>query len=260
MMFTGISTAVASGTGENLVIERIGMAFRTVEIGMFARCDGEIRVRELALIPALVGCLMTELTIGGETGCSMVWIQGALVITLMTGIAVLWRSLIDVVSMTGAAIQRGMSPKQRIQTVVVETGHSKARIGNPMTLLTDSGETGCSMVRIPGALVITLMTGIAEDRTAEEVTIYMTFFAGERSVSGVERHSGSCRMVESDGRPGYRIVAVFAFVSQLSAEGIVLAPDPMTVVTAVGRSLDFSLDMAGITCQGQVPALKREGP
>ena len=55
-------------------------------------------------------------------------------------------------------------------------------------------------------------------------------------------------------------MAFFALVAQLGAEGIVLTADPVTVVTAVWRSLDFTLAVASIALRGQVPALKGESP
>lgn len=189
----------------------------------------------------------------------MIGIPGVLVIALMAGKTILRSSLIDVVHMTGAAVQGGVGSKQRIENAVIKDGPAEARIGYPVTVLADRGEPGRNVVWVLGGLIIVLVAADTGERTGEDVIVQVALFAVECPVPGVEQDSGSRRMVEAHGRPGYRVVALFAIIAQLCAEGIVLSPDPVTVVTAVGRSLDFPPGVAGIAIRGQVPALKREG-
>ena len=66
-------------------------------------------------------------------------------------------------------------------------------------------------------------------------------------------------MVKSYGCPGYRVVTFLALISQLSAKRIILPPDPVTVVTTIGSSLDLAPGVAGIAFCGQVTPLKSEG-
>ncbi len=87
----------------------------------------------------------------------MIGLPAVLVIVLMARITILRGSRVDVVYMTGAAVQGGMGSKQWIETAVIETGSAEAWIGYPVTFLADRRETGGNMVRILGGLVIVLM-------------------------------------------------------------------------------------------------------
>lgn len=64
MLLVGASAVMAAKTAEDLVVGWIDMAFRTVEIGVSARIDGEFRMQITPLAPVHVGSLMTELAVG----------------------------------------------------------------------------------------------------------------------------------------------------------------------------------------------------
>ena len=87
----------------------------------------------------------------------------------------------------------------------------------------------------------------------------MTLIAVECPVSCVKRNACRRGMVKSYGCPGYRVVTFLTLISQLSAKRIILPPDPVTVVTTIGSSLDLAPGVAGIAFCGQVTPLKSEG-
>lgn len=126
MLLIGLRLRVATGTGENAEVIRIGM---TVVTGFcLAVVLREPGVIELGSQPA--AGVVTRLASGRESGRDMVRIVRVLVIRLVTRVAVGRQILVVVVYVAVAALHLRMRTSQRKwRLVVIEIGRDPCRRG-----------------------------------------------------------------------------------------------------------------------------------
>jgi len=137
-----LSPAVAGQATEHLEITAIGVAGRTVIARMSARGDREPDVIEPGPVPGRIGSPMAGLAGRRESRGDMVRVTGRLVIRPVAAVAIAGRPRINVVLVTGRAIQSPMHSLEWVDAAVTEIRLVPVSIGGSVANLTGGGKTG----------------------------------------------------------------------------------------------------------------------
>ena len=247
-------TAVAI-LGRSLV-NAVFMAGGAGQGRMDADLGKRLVVVEGPLVERGIGRPVAECAGGRKSSRDMTGILGLFVIRPMTGVAILGRSLVNVVLVAGGAVQRRVDADLGKKLIMVDGPLMERGIGRPVAKGAGGRKSGRPVIGFAGPFVIFAMTGVTIRRCSLERLILMAAVAVERPMGAVEGLPGPGGMVPGNGRPGRRCMAFFALVPEFGPVGIVLAANPMAVVAALRSPFDHSVQMTGRAGDGQMPALQ----
>jgi hypothetical protein len=219
------------------LIDIILMAGRALQRGMDALEWKDAIVVDFCLAPIAVAGFVTKFTACRKSGGRVVRVSGLFVIGPMAAIAISRGSGVNPVLVTGAAVERRMDALQGKDGIVLNIGLIPAGVGRQMTELARCRKTRLNMVGFGRRLIILPVAGIAIKGGQMEIAVLVATVTAQIPVGGVERLPGLDGMVPAYSCPGNRPVAVLAISAERRPVDVVLAPDPVTVITAHGCSL-----------------------
>ena len=198
---------------------------------------------EIRLIPIAIVGLVAELTGRRKPSGHMVRVSSLLVIGAMATIAFSGCSSKDPIFMTARAIQRPMDALAEIDAVMVKRSLVPAGVGRQMAEFAGRRETRLGMIGFLRSRIIHSVAGKAVEGGLADVSVFVAIITAQAPVSGTERHARAGAVVPGHRGPGDRLVAVLAVGTQRRPVAVVLAPDPVAVITANGRPFIDSVQM-----------------
>lgn len=245
----------ADAIGGRTSIDAAGVAVGTIQ----RRVDtGElIGMIEFRVIPRVVRLVVAGVAGRRESRGAVIRIVRAVVVILVTGETVLWRSHVDSAAVARGAVESRVPAEQAVP--MLEICPLPRSIGRAVARIALSRKTGCNVVGLSSAFVILAMAGIAVlGHGTVEASSGVAALAAHGQMLGADPNTRVRLMVPLRRDPTGRLMTVLACGTESSPVGVVLTADPVAVVTIRRCAFENAIPMTGCAGDGQVAAFERQ--